>query len=52
MPKATFEDFIKQNPNCKKFENDDVMQDIFYFLSQDFVLTQLIDMSAKSCERK
>ena len=45
MPKATFHDFIKQNPNCKKFENDDVMQDIFYFLSQDFVLTQLIDMS-------
>jgi len=46
MPKATFEDFIKQNPNCKKFENDETMQDIFCFLSQDFVLTQLIDMSA------
>lgn len=46
MPKAIFEDFIKQNPNCKKFENDDDMQNIFHFLSQDFILVQLID----SCE--
>ena len=45
MPLAVYDDFIKQNPNCKKFENDEVMQNIFYFLSQDFVLTQLIDMS-------
>ena len=44
MPKATFEDFIKQNPNCKKFESDDDMQDIFDFLSQDFIIIQLIDM--------
>lgn len=45
MPKAIFEDFIKQNPNCKKFENDDDMQNIFHFLSQDFILVQLIDSS-------
>ena len=45
MPKANFEDFIKQNPNCKKFENDDDMQNIFEFLSRDYILTQLIDMS-------
>ena len=45
MPKATYEDFIRQNPNCKKFENDDDMQNIFCFLSKDFVITQLIDMS-------
>jgi hypothetical protein len=45
MPLAVYDDFIKQNPNCKKFENDEVMQNIFYFLSKDFVLTQLIDMS-------
>jgi len=45
MPLAVYDDFIKQNPNCKKFENDEIMQNIFYFLSQDFVLTQLIDMS-------
>ena len=45
MPKATFEDFIRQNPNCKKFETDEVMQDIFDFLSQDFIIIQMIDMS-------
>ena len=42
---ATFDDFIEKNPNCKKFENDDDMWNIFQFLSQDFVLTQLIDAS-------
>jgi len=42
---ATFEDFIKQNPNCRKFENDEDMQRIFDFLSQDFIITQMIDMS-------
>jgi len=45
MPKAIFEDFIKQNPNCKKFEHDDDMQNIFHFLSKDFIIVQLIDMS-------
>lgn len=45
MPKAEFGDFISQNPNCKKFENDETMQDVFYFLSRDYILTQLIDMS-------
>ena len=42
---ATFEDFIKQNPNCKKFEKDDDMWNIFQFLSREYVLTQLIDAS-------
>ena len=42
---ATFEDFIRQNPNCKKFETDEDMQNIFEFLSRDYVLTQLIDAS-------
>ena len=42
---ATFEDFIRQNPNCKKFENDEDMQNIFEFLSREYVLTQLIDAS-------
>ena len=42
---ATFEDFIKQNPNCKKYETDDDMQNIFDFLSRDYILTQLIDAS-------
>ena len=43
--KATFADYIKQNPNCKKFEDDDDMRNIFNFLSQDFVIVQMIDMS-------
>ena len=38
---ATFNDFIKQNPNCKKFENDDDMQNVFDFLSQDFIIVQM-----------
>ena len=46
MPLAKYEDFIRQNPNCKKFENDEVMFNIFYFLSREYVLTQLLDMSA------
>jgi len=42
---ATFEDFIKQNPICKKFEHDDDMQNVFDFLSKSYVLIQLIDAS-------
>lgn len=42
---ARFKDFIRQNPNCKKFENDDDMQNIFEFLSREYVLVQLIDAS-------
>ena len=42
---ATYEDFIKQNPSCKKFERDKTMQDIFYFLSNDFSIIQMIDAS-------
>jgi hypothetical protein len=42
---ATFSDFIEQNPNCKKFEDDDDMQNVFDFLSRDYILTQLIDAS-------
>jgi len=45
MPLAVFSDFIRQNPNCKKFEDDETMQSIFHFLSREYVLTQLIDMS-------
>ncbi|MDR2443036.1 MAG: hypothetical protein LBE31_05895 [Deltaproteobacteria bacterium] len=43
--RATFADFIRQNPNCKKFESDGVMRNVFDFLSQDFVIIQMIDMS-------
>jgi len=40
---ATFDDFIAKNPNCKKFENDTDMKNIFSFLSQDFIIIQLIE---------
>lgn len=42
---ATYNDFITQNPNCRKFENDDDMQNVFAFLSQDFIIVQMIDAS-------
>ena len=42
---AIFEDFIKQNPNCIKFEDDDDMQNIFEFLSRSYVLIQLLESS-------
>ncbi|AQU03354.1 hypothetical protein B1774_04445 [Dehalococcoides mccartyi] len=42
---ATYKDFITQNPNCRKFENDDDMQNVFGFLSQDFIIVQMIDAS-------
>ena len=42
---ATFDDFISQNPNHKKFEHDDDMQNIFDFLSRSYVLIQLLEAS-------
>lgn len=42
---ATFSDFITQNPNCRKFENDDDMKNVFHFLSQDYMIIQMIDAS-------
>ena len=41
---ATFNDFITKNPNCKKFEDDEDMRNIFDFLSQGFILIQMLDM--------
>ena len=42
---ATYENFIKQNPNCRKFENDEDMQDVFHFLSKEYIIIQMIDAS-------
>lgn len=42
---ATFDDFIRQNPNCKKFEYDDDMQNVFSFLSRSFIIIQMIEAS-------
>jgi hypothetical protein len=43
--KATFSDFISQNPICKMFESDEVMREIFDFLSKGFIIAQMIAMS-------
>ena len=42
---AVFNDFIRQNPICKKFEHDEDMQNVFEFLSRSYVLVQLIESS-------
>ena len=43
--RASFEDFIIKNPNCKKFENDNDMRSVFKFLSSDHIIIQMIDAS-------
>jgi len=45
MPKATYDDFLVQNPNCKKFTSDEDMIYTFYMLSQDIFLVQLLEAS-------
>ncbi len=45
MPKATFNDFLSQNPNCKKFADDEDMIYTFNMLSQDVILIRLIEAS-------
>ena len=45
MPKATYSDFLKQNPNCKKFSDDEDMIYTFNMLSQDIFLIQLLEAS-------
>jgi hypothetical protein len=45
MPLAVFDDFIRQNPNCKKFTDDEDMIYTFNMLSQDVILVQLIEAS-------
>lgn len=42
---ATYDDFLSQNPNCKKFTDDEDMIYAFNFLSQDFIITQLLEAS-------
>ena len=42
--RATFEDFIEQNPNCRKFEDDADMRNVFEFLSRDYIIIQMIEM--------
>ena len=42
---ARFQDFIDRHPNCKKFEDDDDMQNIFEFLSREYIIIQMIDAS-------
>jgi hypothetical protein len=42
---ATFTDFLTKNPNCKKFADDEDMIYTFNFMSQDFIITQLLEAS-------
>jgi len=46
--KATFDDFIAQNPNFKKFADDEDMKIAFNFLSVDTVIIQMVDASEAS----
>ena len=45
MPKATYNDFLTQNPICKKFSDDEDMIYVFNMLSQDIFLVQLLEAS-------
>jgi hypothetical protein len=45
MPLATYEDFLVQNPNCKKFTDDKEMRYTFEMLSWDYMLVQLLEAS-------
>lgn len=40
---ATYNDFITQHRNCRKFENDADMQNTFDFLSKDYNIVKMID---------
>ena len=42
---AIFDDFINKNPNCKKFADDGDMIYTFNFLTESYVLMQLIEAS-------
>ena len=43
--KTTYNDFITQNPTWKDFDGNTDAEIVFRILSQDFIITQLIDMS-------
>ena len=45
MPKAVYNDFIAQNPNCKIFADDEDMIYTFNMLSCDIFLVQLLEAS-------
>ncbi len=46
--KASFQDFMNANPNCRKFDGNTEMILIFEFLSRDDSILQMID----SCENR
>jgi hypothetical protein len=45
VPKAAYSDFLTQNPNCKKFTDDEDMIYAFNMLSGDIFLIQLLEAS-------
>ena len=44
--KATFNDFLEQNPNCSKFKDNADAVKVFEFLSQDEIIIKM----AEACE--
>lgn len=43
--KTTYEDFIKANPNCSNFEQNQDAQKVFDFLNQDENIIKMIEYS-------
>ena len=46
MSKATFADFIAQNPNCGKYEGNPVAEAVFELLSRDENIIAMIDSNS------
>jgi hypothetical protein len=45
VPKATFDDFLAQNPNCSKFAGNEDVKLIFDFLSEDLKIILMLEAS-------
>ena len=43
--KATYQDFLRENPTCVKFAEDDTAQEVFDLLSRDENLIAMLDAS-------
>ena len=43
--KATYQDFLRENPTCAKLAEDDTAQEVFALLSQDENLIAMLDAS-------
>lgn len=41
--KATYDDYMTEAPNCRKFLNNEDMQEVFAYLSQDESIFRMVD---------